>query len=180
VGTWKRGLAIIWVGLAVALVIAGLLDGGPGGARPAEAVASSADCSFPEPPGPGATALGRAHFFGYVTSGWKQGDELQLSRIGKGKWAVKQALEVRGDDPIVFQVPPGSRDSVDLVGWDGVGNGWNGGVDRIAIDLGASGFCHGAWPGGFVITRRQCFSLKVEADDRTARVPFGLGRFCDS
>jgi len=125
--------------------------------------------------------LGRAHFFGYVTPGWKQGDKLQLDPMGKGKWFVKQALEVKGSDPVVFQVPRRAQRSVDLVDWGRAAQGAGSkGSDKITVDLGAIGECQGVWPGGFNITRKQCFTLKVEADDRTARVPFGLGKSCNA
>lgn len=163
---------------AVVLIV--LLTGGSGGAKPPEAVAASPSCSFPGSPGPGAIALGRAHFFGYDIPGWKQGDELQLAGNRGHGWTVKQPLEIRGGEPVVLRVPPEARRSVDLVGWGDVGSGWRGGTDRITIDLGADELCQGIWPGGFVITRKQCLHLQVAADGRTARVPFGLGRSCNA
>lgn len=80
---------------------------------------------------------------------------------------------------MVFRVPRSFKRTVDLVGWGGGAVGGTRGSDRITIDLGASGQCHGAWPGGFNITQKQCFTLRVEAEDRTARVPFGLGKSCN-
>lgn len=143
---------------------------------PSEALAAA-----PCPPPPfgsaagGATVFNRAQFPGYG-QGWEQGDELQVNPRAGGRFS-KQALLVRGKDPLIFRLPQRAQRSVDLVGWGKGTSAFR--ADRIKIDLGREGVCEGAWPGGFSFTKSQCLQLIVKAGQRRARVPFGLGRSCN-
>lgn len=154
-----------------------------GGSSDASTAAGSAPlpsrCSPPpfDAEDPGATVLGRAHFPGYSTGGWEQGDELQVDPRSNGEKFSKQALEIHGSDPVVLQVPRKSRRSVDLAGWGSTSGRTR--SDSIRIEFGDSGQCEGIWPGGFYFKRDQCFKLTVKADGHKATVPFGLGKSCN-
>ena len=139
-------------------------------------VASRCSPSLFDSSGPGATVLGLAHFPGYVTRGWEQGDELQSEPRGNGVKFSKQALEIHGSDLVVLQVPRQAQRSVDLTGWGGSNSRFR--SDTIRIELGGGGQCQGIWPGGFYFKRDQCLELNVKAGGRTATVPFGLGESC--
>ena len=164
-------------GACVALAACG------GGSSEASAAADSTPapsrCSPPpfDTSDPGATVLDRAHFPGYVTRGWEQGDELQADPRGKGQEFSKQALEIHGSDLVVLQVPRKARRSVDLTGWGSTSGRFR--SDSIRIEFGDSGQCEGTWPGGFYFERDQCFRLTVKAAGRKATVPFGLGKSCN-
>ena len=172
----QRGVGLAGItGACLALAACG------GGGSDASAEGSAqipAGCSTPpfDASDAGATVLGRVHFPGYVTPGWKQGDELQTDPRGKGGDFAKQALEVHGVELVVLQVPRNARRSIDLTGWGSTTGRFR--SDTVRIELGDSGQCEGIWPGGFFFKRDRCLKLNVKADGRTAKVPFGLGRSC--
>ena len=172
----QRGVGL--AGIAGACLALAAYGGGGSDASATGSAQMPAPCSPPpfDASDPGATVLDRAHFPGYVTRGWEQGDELQSDPRGNGDEFSKQALEIHGADLVVLQVPRKSRRSVDLTGWGSTTGRFR--SDSIRIELGDSGQCEGIWPGGFYFKRDQCFKLNVKANGRTATVPFGLGKSC--
>lgn len=171
----KRVVLICCGAVAAAVAVAVIAASGSDPTEP-KASGSQSAC---EPPirfeTAGKTVLNRVRFPGYGTKDLRVGEMLQVDPRGKTDFS-KLGLEVRGSAPVVLVVPRRSRRSVDLAGWGANTSGFR--ADRITIDLGSDGACHGIWPGGFYFNQNQCLNLEVRTKHRTARMPFGLGRDC--
>ena len=102
-----------------------------------------------------------------------QGDKLQSSRAQKHRRFSKLGLFLRRGETAELRVPNGAPRAVRL-------SGWTSDHPRRAItitdDVGSK--CWQPYPGGFLFDKPICLRLRVKTGDRTAVIPFGLGRDC--
>jgi hypothetical protein len=107
--------------------------------------------------------------------GYRAGSQLQASRWKGATLLSKAGLMVRaGPSPVTVRVPSSAAGPV------AIRYGTEDPVRGQAVTFPAREGCSGwaVYPGGFLFKRKQCLRLQVQAGERRATVPLGLGVDC--
>jgi hypothetical protein len=165
----KLTAAFVVVAVVAIVVVAGSSASAPS--------ARGGDCGPNTTPSrDGTKVLGRVFFGGSSEPGWEQGDATRRDRWRRGRWFTKVGLLVRGDEPVVLELP--AHKPIEFIGWFGEERS-----KTRTIDLTLSQPCgERDWQfdaGGFIYAGRHCAKVDVTADGRTKRIPFGLAKDCD-